>query len=235
MQVYDKFFIGGKWVDPAGSETLDVVSPSTEEVIGRVPVSTEADIDHAVAAARAAFDNGPWPHMKASERADIIAAISAEITAQMDDIARLISSENGCPYNFSVMGQVYAATAVLDYYAGLARTYPFEEIREGMMGPTLVRQEPVGVAAGIIPWNVPLFITALKLGPALAAGSTIVIKPAPETPLDSYVLASILEKSGLPEGVVNIVPAGREVGEHLVRHADIDKVSFTGSLSLIHI
>jgi betaine-aldehyde dehydrogenase len=229
VQVYDKFFIGGKWVDPAGSETLDVVSPSTEEVIGRVPVSTEADIDHAVAAARAAFDNGPWPHMKASERADIIAAISAEITAQMDDIARLISSENGCPYNFSIMGQVYAATAVLDYYAGLARTYPFEEIREGMMGPTLVRQEPVGVAAGIIPWNVPLFITALKLGPALAAGSTIVIKPAPETPLDSYVLASILEKSGLPEGVVNIVPAGREVGEHLVRHADIDKVSFTGS------
>jgi aldehyde dehydrogenase (NAD+) len=229
VQVYDKFFIGGKWVDPSGTETLDVVSPSTEEVIGRVPVSTEADIDHAVAAARAAFDNGPWPHMKASERADIIAAISAEITVQMDDIARLISSENGCPYNFSIMGQVYAATAVLDYYAGLARTYPFEEVREGMMGPTLVRQEPVGVAAGIIPWNVPLFITALKLGPALASGSTIVIKPAPETPLDSYVLAEILEKSGLPEGVVNIVPAGREVGEHLVRHADIDKVSFTGS------
>jgi aldehyde dehydrogenase (NAD+) len=229
VQVYDKFFIGGKWVDPAGTETLDVISPSTEEAIGRVPVATEADVDHAVAAARAAFDNGPWPHMKAAERADIIAAISAEITAQMDDIARLISSENGCPYNFSIMGQVYAATAVLDYYAGLARTYPFEEVREGMMGPTLVRREPVGVAAGIIPWNVPLFITALKLGPALASGSTIVIKPAPETPLDAYTLAEILEKSGLPEGVVNIVPAGREVGEHLVRHADIDKVSFTGS------
>jgi len=229
VQVYDKFFIGGKWVDPAGTETLDVVSPSTEEVIGRVPVATDADIDHAVAAARAAFDNGPWPHLKAAERGDILAAISAEITAQMDDIAKLISSENGCPYNFSIMGQVYAATAVLDYYAELARTYPFEEIREGMLGPTLVRREPVGVAAGIIPWNVPLFITALKLAPALASGSTIVIKPAPETPLDAYALANILEKSGLPEGVVNIVPAGREVGEHLVRHPDIDKVSFTGS------
>jgi aldehyde dehydrogenase (NAD+) len=229
VQVYDKFFIGGKWVDPAGTGTLDVVSPSTEEVIGRVPESTTADMEHAVAAARAAFDNGPWPHMKPAERADIMAAISAELTAQMDDIAKLISAENGCPYSFSIMGQVFAATAVLDYYTGLTREFAFEEIREGMLGPTLVRREPVGVAAGIIPWNVPLFITMLKLAPALASGSTIVIKPAPETPLDSYVLAEIIERSGLPEGVVNIVPAGREVGEHLVRHADIDKVSFTGS------
>jgi len=229
VQVYDKFFIGGKWVDPAGTRTLDVVSPSTQEVIGRVPESTDTDMEHAVAAARAAFDNGPWPHMKPAERADIMAAISAELTAQMDDIAKLISAENGCPYSFSVMGQVYAATAVFDYYTGLTREFAFEEIREGMLGPTLVRREPVGVAAGIIPWNVPLFITALKLAPALASGSTIVLKPAPETPLDSYVLAEIIERSGLPEGVVNIVPGGREVGEHLVRHADIDKVSFTGS------
>ena len=229
MQVYDKFFIGGKWVDPSGTETLDVVSPATEEAIGRVPVATEADIDRAVSAARAAFDNGPWPHMAAAERADIVAAISAELTVQMDDIAKLISNENGCPYSFSIMGQVYAATAVFDYYAGLAREFEFESLRAGMLGPTIVRQEGVGVCAGIIPWNVPLFITALKLAPALASGSTIVIKPAPETPLDAYVLAEILEKVGLPEGVVNIVPAGREVGEHLVRHPDIDKVSFTGS------
>ena len=123
------------------------------------------------------------------------------------------------------MGQVFAATAVLDYFTGLAREFPFEEVRQGMLGPSLVRREPVGVAAGIIPWNVPLFIVMLKLAPALASGSTIVLKPAPETPLDANVLAEILEESGIPAGVVNIVAAGREVGEHLVRHPGIDKVA----------
>ena len=103
------------------------------------------------------------------------------------------------------MGQVFAATAVLDFFTGLAREFEFEQTRQGMLGPTLVRKEPVGVAAGIIPWNVPLFIIMLKLAPALASGSTIVLKPAPETPLDANVLAEILESSGLPAGVVNIV------------------------------
>jgi aldehyde dehydrogenase (NAD+) len=229
MQTYDTFFIGGKWVPASGSDTLDVVSPATEEVIGRVPVSTTADIDKAVAAAREAFDLGPWPRMSPTERADIMASISGSIQAKMDDFARLISSENGAPYNFSIMGQVFAATAALDFFTGLTREFDFEETRQGMMGPVFVRKEPVGVVAGIIPWNVPLFITMLKMAPTLASGSTIVIKPAPETPLDGNVLAEILESSGLPAGVVNIVSADREVGEHLVRHPDIDKVSFTGS------
>jgi aldehyde dehydrogenase (NAD+) len=229
MQTYDSFFIGGKWVSPAGSDTLDVVSPATEEVVGRVPVSTTADIDRAVAAAREAFDDGPWPRMAPAERADIMAAVSAAITARTEEFASLISDENGAPYLFSIMGQVFAATAVLDFFTGLAREFDFEQTRQGMLGPTLVRKEPVGVAAGIIPWNVPLFIVALKLAPALASGSTIVLKPAPETPLDANVLAEILDTAGLPAGVVNIVSADREVGEHLVRHPDIDKVSFTGS------
>ncbi|HVN51645.1 MAG TPA: aldehyde dehydrogenase, partial [Acidimicrobiales bacterium] len=229
MQTYDSFFIGGKWVAPTGSDTLEVVSPSTEEVIGSVPVSTTADIDKAVAAAREAFDLGPWPRMSPAERADVMAAISAGIMAKMDDFARLISTENGAPYTFSIMGQVFAATAILDYFTGLAREFEFEQMRHGMLGPVLVRKEPVGVAAGIIPWNVPLFVTMLKLAPTLASGSTIVIKPAPETPLDANWLAEVIESSGLPAGVVNIVAADREVGEHLVRHPDIDKVSFTGS------
>jgi len=229
MTDYDSFFIGGKWVAATGTDIVDVVSPATEEVIGRVPDATTTDMDRAVAAAREAFDLGPWPRMAPADRADIMASISAAITEQMDDFARLISTENGCPYNFSIMGQVFAATAVLDYFTGLAREFPFEETRQGMMGPTLVRHEPVGVAAGIIPWNVPLFIVMLKIAPALASGSTIVVKPAPETPLDANRLADILAASGLPAGVVNIVPAGREVGEYLVRHPDIDKVSFTGS------
>jgi betaine-aldehyde dehydrogenase len=229
MQTYDSFFIGGKWVAPTGSDTLEVISPSTEEVVGRVPVSTTADIDKAVAAAREAFDLGPWPRMSPAERADIMAAISAGITAKMDDFAKLISTENGAPYSFSIMGQVFAATAILDYFTGLTREFEFEQVRHGMLGPVLVRKEPVGVAAGIIPWNVPLFVTMLKLAPALASGSTIVIKPAPETPLDANWLAEVIEASGLPAGVVNIVTADREVGEHLVRHPDVDKVSFTGS------
>ena len=226
---YDSFFIGGKWVTATGSDIVDVVSPSTEEIIGSVPDATFADMDKAVAAAREAFDLGPWPRMSPADRADIMASVSASITERMDEFARLISTENGCPYSFSVMGQVFAATAVLDYFTGLTREFAFEEIRQGMMGPTMVRHEGVGVAAGIIPWNVPLFIAMLKLGPALASGSTIVLKPAPETPLDANLLAEILESSGLPAGVVNIVPAGREVGEHLVRHPDVNKVSFTGS------
>ncbi|MEJ5256396.1 MAG: aldehyde dehydrogenase [Acidimicrobiales bacterium] len=229
MKTYDKFFIGGKWVEPAGTGTLQVVSPATLEVVGQVPEATEADIDRAVAAAREAFDLGPWPRMSPAERADIMAAISAAVMAQMDDFATLITNENGSPITFSQMGQVYAATAVLDTYVGLARSYQFEETRVGMLGQVLVRHEPVGVAAGIIPWNVPLFITMLKMAPALAAGATIVVKPAPETPLDAFALAEIIEQSGLPAGVVNIVPAGREVGEHLVRHPDVDKVAFTGS------
>jgi aldehyde dehydrogenase (NAD+) len=229
MQVYDKFYIGGKWVESTGSGTLEVHSPATQELVGSVPESTTADMDRAVAAAREAFDLGPWPRMTPDERADYLARLSAAITARMDEFATLITNENGAPFSFSQMGQVFAATAVLDYYAAMVRDFAFEETRSGMMGSVIVRREPVGVAAGIIPWNVPLFIVALKLGPALASGSTMVLKPAPETPLDALLMAEILEEIGLPAGVINIVPAGREVGEHLVRHPDVDKVGFTGS------
>jgi len=135
----------------------------------------------------------------------------------------------GSTISFSHMGQVMAANMVLHYYTELARTYPFEEVRPGMLGPCLVRREPVGVVGAIVPWNVPLFVIMLKLGPALAAGATVVLKPAPETPLDAMILAEAIEAAGLPKGVVNIVPAGREVGEHLVRHKDVDKIAFTGS------
>ena len=136
----------------------------------------------------------------------------------------------GSPISWAIMGQVFASTMVLDYYTGLARTYPFEELRDGVLGnKALVRKEAVGVAGAIVPWNVPLFVTMLKLGPAMAAGATVVLKPAPETPLDAFLLAEALLEAGLPPGVVNIVPAGREVGEHLVTHPGVDKIGFTGS------
>ena len=167
----DKFFIGGDWVDPAGTDTLAVISPATEEVIAKVPDATTADVDRAVAAAREAFDRGPWPQMSPGERADIMAALSGILQGRYEEIARTISEEMGSPISFSVMGQVFAATMVLDYYTGLAREYAFEERRQGVLGPTLVRREPVGVVGAIVPWNVPLFVTMLKLAPALASGS----------------------------------------------------------------
>jgi aldehyde dehydrogenase (NAD+) len=229
MQVHERLFIGGEWAQPATGATLDVVSPHSEEIVGRVAEGREADMDRAVAAARAAFDGGPWPRMRAAERADVMARLLAVLQERAGELAVTITTEMGSPISFSHMAQVMAANMVLDYFVRLARAYPFEEVRPGMLGPTLVRREPVGVAACIIPWNVPLFTAMLKLGPALAAGATVVMKPAPETPLDAIILADALRDAGVPKGVVNIVPAGREVGEHLVRHPGIDKVAFTGS------
>jgi betaine-aldehyde dehydrogenase len=167
--------------------------------------------------------------MSPDERADMMAKISQLIQARYEDVAKTISEEMGSPISFSIMGQVFASTMVLDYFTNLAREYEFEEFREGALGPVLVRREPVGVAGCIVPWNVPLFTIMLKMAPALASGSTVVLKPAPETPLDAYLLADVLEEVGLPAGVVNIVAAGRRVGEHLVTHRDVDKISFTGS------
>jgi betaine-aldehyde dehydrogenase len=228
VETREHFYIDGGFVPAAGTGTIDVISPHTEQVYARVPDGTSADIDRAVAAARAAFD-GPWPQTTPAERSERITALSGSITARMDEFAKTISAENGSPYSFSIMGQVLASTMVLDYYASLAQTFAFEELRSGLMGPALVRREAVGVVAAIVPWNVPLFTAMLKIAPALAAGCTVVLKPAPETPLDAYLLAECLDEAGIPPGVVNIVIAGREVGEHLVTHPDIDKIAFTGS------
>ena len=229
MIVKNRLYIGGEWVHPAAAGTIDVVSPATEDVIGTVPEATAADIDSAVAAARGAFDQGPWRQMTPEERADLMAALSAQVQARHEEIARTITESNGAPISWSVIGQVFASTMVLDYYATLAREFDFEEERTGLFGPALVRREPVGVVGAIVPWNVPLFTTMLKLGPALAAGCTVVVKPAPETPLDAYLLAECVTAAGFPPGVVNIVAADREVGEHLVTHPGIDKIAFTGS------
>jgi betaine-aldehyde dehydrogenase len=227
---YDRLFIGGDWVAPEGSDTIGVVSPVSEEVIARVPDGTEADIDKAVAAARIAFDRGPWPRMAPAERGEILRQAAAQITAEMGDMAEIITREMGAPITFSNLGQVLAPTMIFNYYADLAGTFAFDEVRDGLLNPkVLVTKEPVGVVGAIAPWNVPLFIAAAKLAPSLAAGCTVVYKPAPETPLDAFRLAEIFEACGLPKGVLSVVPAGREVSEHLVKHPGVDKISFTGS------
>jgi aldehyde dehydrogenase (NAD+) len=227
---YDRLFIGGDWVAPEGSDTIEVISPATEEVVGRVPEGTEADIDKAVAVARRAFDHGEWPRLAPAERGEILRKVAAQITAEIGDMAAIITEEMGAPITFSTMGQVLAPTMIFNYYADLAGTFAFDEVRAGVLNPeVLVTKEPVGVVGAIAPWNVPLFIAAAKLAPSLAAGCTVVYKPAPETPFDAFRLAEIFEANGLPKGVLSVVPAGREVSEHLVTHPGVDKISFTGS------
>jgi aldehyde dehydrogenase (NAD+) len=229
VKSYDRLFIGGEWVAPAGTGKIEVINPSTEQVVATVPDSSAADVDRAVAAARTAFDEGPWPRMAPAERAAILTKVSDALKAEMQPMAELITTEMGSPVSWGTMAQVFAPTMILDYYAGLANTYAFDEVRPGLMGEVLVAQEPVGVVGAISPWNVPLFIAAAKLAPAFVAGCTVVFKPAPETPLDGLRLAELFDEAGLPRGVLSVVPAGREVGEHLVRHPGVDKVSFTGS------
>ncbi|MDA8359005.1 MAG: aldehyde dehydrogenase [Actinomycetota bacterium] len=227
---YDRLFIGGEWVAPQGTGTIEVISPSTEEVVARVPDACEADVDAAVASARKALEHGPWREMTPVERGAILSKAAEAIMAEMVDMATTISTEMGSPVSWAQLGQVMAPTMVFNYYAGLASTFAFDEVRSGVLNPqVLVTKEPVGVVAAIAPWNVPLFIASAKLAPALLAGCTVVFKPAPETPLDAFRLAEIFNDAGLPRGVLSVLPAGREVGEHLVTHPGVDKVSFTGS------
>jgi hypothetical protein len=163
MQVHRHLFIGGTWVEAATSSTIEVISPHTEEVIGCVPEAREADIDRAVTAARRAFDGGPWPRMSGVERAEVMGRLLAALQARAEVMATTITTEMGSPISFSQVGQVMASNMVLDYFTRLAAEYAFEEVRPGMIGPALVRREPVGVCAAILPWNVPQFIAMLKL------------------------------------------------------------------------
>ncbi|MEV5576483.1 aldehyde dehydrogenase [Spirillospora sp. NPDC052269] len=229
MREHDRLFIGGGWTAPAGTGVIDVVSPHTEEVVGRVPDGTEADMDRAVQAARLAFDHGPWPRMTPAERAEVLGRLSTIYAERQQEMADLITVEMGSPILFSIFGQAALPQMVLQYYADLAVDFTWEDERPGMLGPVTVTREPVGVVAAIYPWNVPQFTLMLKLAPALVAGCTVVAKPSPEAPLDAYLLAEWAREAGLPDGVLNIVPAGREVGAYLVSHPGVDKVAFTGS------
>jgi aldehyde dehydrogenase (NAD+) len=227
MHTHDRLFIGGDWVEPSGSRTFDVISPHTEQAIGRVPAATPADVDRAVAAAREAFDHGPWRRTDPAERAGAVARLADIIAGRKGELGALITAEMGAPISQPL--QAEAVAPVWAYFAALAAGYPWEEERRGALGPFLVRREPVGVVAAIVPWNVPQTLAATKLAPALVAGCTAVLKPAPETALDPYLLAEAIAEAGIPPGVVNIVAGGADIGEHLVRHPGVDKVAFTGS------
>lgn len=229
MYDHDQLYIGGDWVTPTSDQTIEVFSPYSHERVGRVPEGTTADMDAAVNAARTAFDDGPWATMDPLERVAIVQRLADLYAAHLDDFATIITAEMGSPMLFSQMAQAPMPQIMLQYFIDLGRTFPFEEHRDGNFGPMLVRREPVGVVGAIVPWNVPQFVSMSKIAPALISGSTIVIKPAPETPLDMFLLAQLCDEAGIPPGVFNVVPAGREVGEHLVTHAGVDKIAFTGS------
>ncbi|MFE5858208.1 aldehyde dehydrogenase [Streptomyces sp. NPDC056500] len=227
---HHRLFIGGAWVEPSGSDTIEIVSPVTEQVIGRVPHATPADVDKAVAVAREAFDHGPWPRMTLAERIEVVTRIKDALAARHQELAELVTLQNGSPMLFSVRGQALSAVGVFGVALAAAAGFAEEDERQGTGGPVLVRREPVGVVAAITPWNVPQLTIAGKLAPALLAGCTIILKPSPETPLDALWLADLCAEAGVPDGVLSVLPADRETGAHLVSHPGIDKVAFTGSV-----
>ena len=228
VRSFSQLFVGGRWVQPSGDDLLTVISPTTEETLAHVPEAVRADVDAAVQAARQAFDHGPWPRLPGPERAAALRRIRAEITARLSAMSESFTAELGAPRALSEAFHAGALT-MWDSNADLAESYPFEEERPGMGGTATVLHEPVGVVGAITPWNAPVGNASIKLAPALAAGCTVVLKPAPEGPVSAMMLAEAFEAAGLPDGVVSVLPAGREVGEHLVRHPDVDKVTFTGS------
>lgn len=226
--VHNSLLVGGRWREPATDRRIEVVSPTTEQVIGSAPEAVEADVDIAVAEARDALaDWGTWAP---ADRADVLDHLADALDKRSGDIAAAVSSQNGMPISVARRSEGRLPSTLLRYYADLARRTPLEEDRPALLGGTTrVRREPIGVVAAVVPWNYPQCLTFFKLAPALAAGCSVVVKPSPETVLDMYVVAEAALDAGLPQGVLGIVPAGRQLGAYLVSHPGIDKVSFTGS------
>ena len=222
-------FIANRWVQPASAEQLEIVCPMTEEVVGEVPAAVVADVDRAVAAARAAFDSGPWPKTSVAARAGKLREIARLLKTRADALAWLWTLEAGAPNMFTSRVSDNCGM-IFEHYADVLEKACLVDARQRAAGGyALVTQEPIGVVAAIVPWNAPVFLAVIKVAAALAAGCTVVLKPAPETPLDAYILAECIEAADLPEGTFSIVASGREASDHLVRHPGVDKVTFTGS------
>jgi aldehyde dehydrogenase (NAD+) len=230
VQLQGRLFIGGRWVVPATGRTYAVVNPATEAELAQVAEADAADVDAAVQAARQAFEVGPWREMSAAERARILWRIGDLLEQHADELGQIETLNNGKPIFESRQIDVPMAAEVFRYYAGWATKLQGETIP--VRGPFLnyTLREPVGVVAAIVPWNFPLLLASWKVAPALAAGNTVVLKPAPWTPLTALRLAELAQQAGLPDGVLNIVTGStRETGRALVRHAGVDKIAFTGS------
>ena len=224
MQDRDKIYIDGAWVPSTGKGTIDVINSTTEEVMGRIPEGTPEDVDKAVKAARAAFET--WSRTTREERAKYIQAITEGLMARNDDIATVIAQEVGMPKSLCGLVQAGLPTMTFSSMGQLIDSFPWEE----QLGSSLIVREPVGVVGAITPWNYPLHQIAAKVAPALATGSTVVLKPSEVAPLNAFILAEIIQEVGLPAGVFNLVTGtGPIVGEAIAAHPEINMVSFTGS------
>jgi acyl-CoA reductase-like NAD-dependent aldehyde dehydrogenase len=224
MFIRDRFFIGGAWVPSSGKETIDVHNAGNGEIMGRVPLGNQKDIDRAVDAARAALE--PWSNTEKGRRAEYLEKISNGLKGRADELAKLIAQEVGMPLKMSARIQAGLPIANFLNYSKITREFAFEQ----KVGNSLVVRDPVGVVAAITPWNYPLHQITLKVAPALAAGCTVVLKPSEVAPFNAFVLAEVIEAAGLPKGVFNLVTGtGAEAGEALVKHPGVDMISFTGS------
>jgi acyl-CoA reductase-like NAD-dependent aldehyde dehydrogenase len=223
--VRDAIYIGGEWVPAGDRETVDVIDATTEEVVGTVSLGSEADVDRAVVAARAGFE--AWSQTSVEQRIDALRAITAGLQARADEIAALVAREVGMPVGLSRM--IQAGLPIMSF--GSMVNLLDEVELEQQVGNSLIVREPVGVVGCITPWNYPLHQIAAKVAPAIAAGCSVVVKPSEVTPLNAFILAEVIDDAGvLPAGVFNLVPGtGPVVGQAIVRHPDVDMVSFTGS------
>ena len=229
LQHPDRLFIGGDWVKPSTDATIDVISPGTEQVFMRVAEAVQADVSRAVDAARAAFDRGPWPRMSHLERAGYLRGLANEVSQRFEDLALIWPHEMGITHSLA-RSRVEGLPSIYSYYAGLAESFPFEELKPSSVAPTgIIVREPVGVVGAIIPWNGPSSLIAYKLAPALLAGCTVVIKASPEAPGQALIVAEAVKAAGFPAGVVNVITADRAASEALVANPGIDKIAFTGS------
>jgi len=227
VQIY-QLYIDGEFVDSASHRWIDVIDPATEELIARAPVPTDAEVGSAVAAARRAFDVGPWKDVTAQERGRILFRLAQVVRDHATKWAELETRNNGKPIVESEFDIADVATC-FEYYGGLATKIHGDVVPVPDNALSLALREPIGVAGQIIPWNYPLLMAAWKLAPAICAGCTMVLKPAEQTPLTVLELAAHFEAAGLPAGVVNIVPGYGQTGAALVSHPDVDKIAFTGS------
>jgi acyl-CoA reductase-like NAD-dependent aldehyde dehydrogenase len=227
-----KLFIGGRWVEAAGGEVFTTTDPATNEVLATVSEAQAADVDRAVAAARQSFERGTWRDLPPAERAKVLWKVGDMIEERADEFAQLETLDNGMPINDALLFHVPLAAATFRYYAGWVTKLDGATQQISQPGNYLsyTLREPLGVVGQIIPWNFPLLMAAWKVAPALACGNSVVLKPSEETPLSALLLAELLQKAEVPDGVVNVVPGrGETAGARLAAHPDVDKIAFTGS------
>ena len=225
-----QLFIDGKFADAQSGKTFEVYNPATGDVLANVAEGDKADVDLAVKAARRAFDGGPWKKMSTSQRSRLMYRLADKLEERLEDFALLESLDNGKPRHIARIADVPLAIDNIRYYAGWATKINGDTISIPGEFHAYTRREPVGVVGQVIPWNFPLLMAAWKIGPALAAGCTIVMKPAEQTPLSALLLAELFEEVGFPPGVFNVVSGyGETAGAAIAEHDDVDKVAFTGS------